>query len=418
LAITVLTLYCSPRARTGKGRSREGSGLYPELAAYRISEGSSPNVQAEVGRLVALLPIEQARAELARRDLKMDEKAVGRIAHELGAELLTSRTHDLMRFRRGELPAGDEFADKRVGVGIDGGRVRVRTVIQKIHVSGRTKRKKFRVEWREPKVVILFQTDEKGRMVRGSRTVIDGTLRGPDALIELVAFHLHRLGAARAKVVTFAADGAPWIWARLDWVIAQVQLEPARVVEVLDWCHGVHHLSLALAALGLSEDRRAEEYSRLRLLLKAGQSPVVIADLAALAAGQPEDSVVWRELGYLTRHSEAGRLRYNCFRCRGVPLGSGAIESTIRRVINLRLKGTSVFWKEANAEAVFQLRAALLSGRWDEILEHTREAMARDRRTDWRWEPPACLAELKALDQEDEESTQPSTKKQSKRTAA
>ena len=63
LAITVLTLYCSPRVRTGKGRGREGSGLYPELAAYRISEGASPNVQAEVGRLVALLPIEPARAE-------------------------------------------------------------------------------------------------------------------------------------------------------------------------------------------------------------------------------------------------------------------------------------------------------------------------------------------------------------------
>jgi hypothetical protein len=87
-------------------------------------------------------------------------------------------------------------------------------------------------------------------------------------------------------------------------------------------------------------------------------------------------------------------------------------------VLNLRLKGTSLFWTEANAEAVVQLRAAVLSGRWDEILEQTREAMARDRRTDWGWEPPACLAELKALDQEDEESTQPSTKKHSKRTAA
>ena len=49
LAITVMTLYCSPRARTGKRRGTEGSGLYPELAAYRISEGNSPNVQAEVG---------------------------------------------------------------------------------------------------------------------------------------------------------------------------------------------------------------------------------------------------------------------------------------------------------------------------------------------------------------------------------
>jgi hypothetical protein len=418
LAITVMALYCSPRGRSGQGRGREGTGLYPELAAYRISEGCSPNVQAEVGRQVGLMPIEQARAELARRGLKLDEKAVRRIAEELGAQMLATRTRDLMRFRAGGLPAGTEFAGKRVAVEIDGGRVRVRTVIKTVRVGGKRKRKPFRVEWREPKVVILFETDKKGRMVKGSRPVIDGTLQGPDVLIELVAFHLHRLGAAGALVVTFAADGAPWIWARLDWVIAQVKLDPIRVVEVLDWCHAVHHLSLALAALGLAVDRRAAEYSRLRVLLKAGRGTIVIEALEAMAVGQPEDSVVWRELGYLSRHEAAGRLRYKCFRCRGVPLGSGAIESTIRRVINLRLKGTSIFWTEENAEAVFQLRAAVVSGRWEEILDHAREAMARDRRTDWRCEPPACLAELKAMKDDDTGSTQPSTKKHSKRTAA
>jgi hypothetical protein len=418
LAITVMTLYCSPPRRTTKGRGSEGSGLYPELAAYRISEGSSPNVQAEVGRLVGQLPIEQARGELARRGLELDKKAVRRIAGELGEQMLATRTRDLLRFRAGDLPAGDEFAGKRVAVGIDGGRVRVRTVIEKIRVSGKKKRRKFRIEWREPKVVIVFQTDEKGRMVKGSRPVIDGTLQGPDALIELVAFHLHRLGAAKAKVVTFTADGAPWIWARLDWVIAQVKLDPARVVEVLDWCHGVHHLSLALAALNLAEDRRAEQYGRLRTLLRAGQSQMVIEALEGLASGQPEDSPVWREINYLTRHSEAGRLRYNCFRCRGVPLGSGAIESTIRRVINLRLKGNSIYWTEENAEAVFQLRAAVVSGRWEEIVGHTREAMAKDRRTAWRWTPPECLAELKALDEQDDDVTQTSKRKQFKRTVA
>jgi hypothetical protein len=418
LAITVMTLYCSPRGRTGKGRGQEGGGLYPELAAYRFSEGCSPNVQAEVGRQVGLLPIEQARAELARRGLELDEKAIRRIANELGAQMLATRTRDLLRFRRGELPAGSEFAGKRVAVGIDGGRVRVRTVVEAVKVGGKRKRKKFRIEWREPKVVILFELDKKGRMAKGSRPVIDGTLQGPDALIELVAFHLHRLGAARADVVTFVADGAPWIWARLDWVITQVKLAPIRVVEVLDWCHGVHHLSLALAALGLTEERRGELYCRFRRLLKAGMSRDVIDELDVLSAGQPEDSAVWREIGYLTRHSEAGRLRYKCFRCRGVPLGSGAIESTIRRVINLRLKGTSIYWTEENAEAVFQLRAAVVSGRWEEILDHTREAMARDRRTDWCWSPLECLADLKAMEDEDVESTQPSTKKHSKRTAA
>lgn len=375
-------------------------------------------MQAEVGRLVGLLPIEQAVRRVARRGLELDEKAVRRTAHELGAQMLATRTRDLMRFRAGALPAGDEFAGKRVAVGIDGGRVRIRTVVHTVRVSGKRKRKPFRVEWREPKVVILFPTDEKGRMIKGSRPVIDGTLKGPDALLELVAFHLHRLGAARAKLVTFVADGAPWIWARLDWVIAQVKLEPVRVVEVLDWCHAVHHVSLALAALERDADRRAESYRRLRLLLKAGQSGAVIDELERMAAGEPGHSSVWCEIADSTRHAAAGRLRYNCFRARGVPLGSGAIESTIRRVINLRLKGTSLFWTEENAEAVFQLRAAVMSGRWEEVVGHTREAMSRDRRLEWHWEPPACLAELKALDNEDDDSPQPSTKQQAKRGAA
>ena len=96
-------------------------------------------------------------------------------------------------------PAGEEFKGKRVVVAIDGGRVRVRTVIKKVRVAGKIKRQPFKVEWREPKLVIIFETDEKGRMAKGCRPIIDGTLRGPDALIELVAFHLHRLGAAQPR---------------------------------------------------------------------------------------------------------------------------------------------------------------------------------------------------------------------------
>ena len=135
----------------------------------------------------------------------------------------------------------------------------------------------------------------------------------------------------------------------------------------------------------------------------------MIAELKVLAANEPDDSPVWREIRYLTKHSERGRLRYDVSGAVAVPMGSGAIESTIRRVINLRLKGNGIYWTEDNAEAVFQLRAAVVSGRWEEIVEHTREAMAKDRRTDWRWTPPDCLAELKALEDEDDDSTQPST---------
>ncbi len=89
-----------------------------------------------------------------------------------------------------------------------------------------------------------------------------------------------------------------------------------------------------------------------------------------------------------------------------MPIGSGAIESTIRRVINLRMKGNGIYWREENAEAIFQLRAALLSGRWDDILAHTRERIARNRNTDWHWTPPEALAELNALDENDPPETE------------
>lgn len=165
LAITVMALYSSPRRRSGQGRGTEGSGLYPELAAYRISEGNSPNVQSEVGRLVGQMPIEAARAELERRGVRLNEKAVRRIAQELGTQMLATRTRDLMRFRAGTLPAGTEWAGKRIGAQVDGGRVRVRTVVKTKRVGGKRKRRPFRVEWREPKVLI---PDFRGREINQS----------------------------------------------------------------------------------------------------------------------------------------------------------------------------------------------------------------------------------------------------------
>jgi hypothetical protein len=62
LVVWVATLYCGSRARTARGRGREGTGTYPELAAFGIRKGSTPALQSQVGRLSALLPsIELAR---------------------------------------------------------------------------------------------------------------------------------------------------------------------------------------------------------------------------------------------------------------------------------------------------------------------------------------------------------------------
>jgi hypothetical protein len=393
LVVWITTIYCGPKRRTAKRRGPEGTGRYPELAALGIRKGATPALQSQVGRLTASLPsIELARDALRQHGLTLDEKTVHRMARQLGAEVLTARTRQLQRYREGRLPAGEDLAGQHVVAQVDGGRVRIRTQIETKKRKGVKHRRKIRIEWREPKLLILYKSDRRGRMVRGTRPWIDGTLEGPDHLMELLALHLHRLGAAQAQRISFVADGAPWIWNRLTWVEQRVGLDPKRIERILDLYHATHHISLALKALGLSESERDATYQALRRQLRAGRSGEVVAALRALAQGQPEEAEVWVEIEFLRKHEP--HLRYDWFRYRGRPLGSGAIESAMRRVINLRLKGNGIYWCEENAEAMLVLRAAVMTGRWPEVMERAHEAMASDRHRDWRWEAPDIVAEL------------------------
>lgn len=399
LVLWIMTLYCGPKARTGSGRGREGSGIYPELAVLGFSEGSSPALASRVARMTALLPsFQTARDELARDGVPLNIKEVRRIAEQQGFELLSTRQRDIASYRAGLMPRGLQLRGKRVGAAIDGGRVRTRVVVRKKRDkrTGKKRRQKFRTEWREPKLLIIFEMDKRGRMVRGSRPWIDGTFQGPDECAELLAMHLHRLGAAGAEIVAFLSDGAPWIWERLAWIEQRLGLKARQVVKVLDWCHAVHHVSLALEGLGLAEKERQALYRQLRGWLKAGQTYQVTAELSLRAAGCPADAKVWTAIAFLEKHAQAGHMRYGQFRKRGVPLGSGAIESAIRRVVNLRLKGNGMLWDVKNAEAMLVLRAAALSGRWDEVLAHSRQVLGGDRRKDWQWRSPDMPGELNA----------------------
>ena len=392
LVLWITTAYCAPRRTKKTAPSEQLSGLYPELAAFGIGKGCSPALQYKVARIVALSPsIEVAWKELKREGIVLDKKAVRRIAEHLGHQLLEMRRRELFAWREGWLPAGNDFAGRRVAVQIDGGRIRLREN-RKRRKNGKKKkgsRPKFDTPWREPKALIIFEFNEQGKMVKKERQpLIDGTLLGPDHLAELVAFHLHRLGVAQAESVVFVSDGARWIWDRLEWIEGRVGLDSSKTIHVLDFCHAAHHISLALAELGYSSDIRRKNFVKLRRLLHRSRYDEVVLKLSQRAKRMklPENNDVWREIRYLERHGSEGHLKYATFRRRGIPCGSGAIESTIRRVINQRLKSNAIYWLEENAEGIFAIRALLLCDRWDETLGRVRQTMARDRRIDWQWQ--------------------------------
>ena len=280
------------------------------------------------------------------------------------------------------------------------------------------KRRKLLIEWREPKLLTVFQTDEKGRMDRKSRPVIDGTLQGPDALIELVAFHLHRLGAAKAKVVTFAADQCA-----LDLGAVGLGDCPGQTGSG-PGCPGAQLVSRrASPEPGVDSVESGQGLAGPAVWpashpAEGGPESDGDQGLGEIGLGQPEDAPVSRRDQLFDTTLRGGPAAVQLFPVPRRTAGQRCHREHDPPGHEPPAQGNSIYWTEENAEAVFQLRVAVVSGRWEEIVERTREAMARNRRTDWRWTPPECLARLKALDDEDDDLTQTSTRKRSKRSAA
>ena len=406
LVMWVTSLYCAPRKSWFGRTDAKFPGAYVELAQFGFGKGCTPGLQSKVARQAALCPsLRFAQQELQRDGVLLDVKAVGRMARQCGEGLLRLRLKQLELWREGKLLAGTELAGQRVSVQLDGGRTRIRGDLRDApavpevtdadglpceDAPGRSQkrpRKTFDADWREPKLMTIFVHDAEGRMVKKSRATIDGTFLGPDAAAELVAMHPHRLGAAQAASITFVADGGVWIWDRIPTIVRLVKLEGITPHEVLDCYHAVHHIALALASLGFTEQERMPLYREHRTLLRNGQWRRVVEELTELAGDTPPDAKVWTEIAYLQKHGEAGRLKYPTFRGLGLPLGSGAIESGIRRVINLRLKGNAIYWREENAESMLQIRAQVLTNRWNERMDELRQLRSRDARTTWRWIP-------------------------------
>jgi len=405
------TLYCEPKRGAFRKPDDPATGLYIKLVQFGFGKKESPALQSRIARQCALCPsFELAHDELKRDGLKLSIKAVRRVAQQCGEDLLKLRTLQLQQWRAGTLASTDEVAGLRVTVQIDGGRTKIRGPLREAtpepekrdekgnivppvvsDAPGRSKaraKQSFDAEWREPKLVTIFVHDNKGRMVKKSKATIDGTFTGPNAMAEIVAMHLHRLGAAKAKSITFVSDGAVWIWDRITTIVKQAKIpETVKIYQVLDNCHAVHHVSLALKTVGLSDSDRMASYRDLRSRLRNGEWRSVVKDLQQHADKDEKNEAILTEISYLQRHGDAGRLAYPFFKGQGLPLGSGAIESSIRRVINMRLKGNGIYWLKDNAESMLQLRSLVISDRWDDRIQLMRISKKSLRLTSWEWSP-------------------------------
>lgn len=343
-----------------KERGAQGTGVYPVLDQLGILGRSTPALRLLVSRaLCEASSVAAARELLAASGVEVDHKGALRLTYLVTDDALRARAADVASMKAGV--DGGAFAGRRVVATIDGGRLQTRR-----RVAGRPKkggRKRFVTDWREPKVLTLYVLGDDGRRDRTISSVIDGTLGDADAAYDLLLYHLRRVGAHRATELILVADGAKWIWTRSDELREALKLPKERFHEVVDYFHAVERLGEFSKTQGWTEDYRIGWVATQKKQLKAGNVEGLEAVFKQIARRDPKG--VAKELPYWRRNRQ--RLRYAAFRDRNMPIGSGAVESSVRRVVNLRLKGASVFWTEEHAEGILHLRAYAKSGRWTEL---------------------------------------------------
>jgi hypothetical protein len=212
-------------------------------------------------------------------------------------------------------------------------------------------------------VLVVRTFDKEGRVERNELPVYDATLGNADALFELLRAHLKARHIEDALEIVCACDGAPWIWERMKPMLIGLGVDPSKVTEVLDFYHALEHITAVADGRKMwSRKKRSRWLNGMRHLLVDGNIEAVLSGFRKLARGRAA-SKVKTEIRYFEENRE--RMHYDLLVEKNLPIGSGATESAIRQIVNMRLKGAGMFWKIQNAEAFLHLRCYLKARRWD-----------------------------------------------------
>jgi hypothetical protein len=238
--------------------------------------------------------------------------------------------------------------------------------------------------WRDARALLIFREADRAENSTGKRRYIlrrrvVAHIGEKEEWYRLVHLALYEEGVYWAHEVVVVADGGTGIWEMVAELLPST--DRRRVVEILDWYHATSHLwKVGRLLKGVKKDGHPPARCRdwvqgLVDYLERGEIGNVLQRLRKIKGGSAEARDELRKLiDYFDDHRE--RMHYAAFRKDGMLIGSGAVESVHKWVIQARCRLPGMRWSLAGANAMLRLRCAWASGRWDDVFRSSRSAPA------------------------------------------
>jgi len=216
--------------------------------------------------------------------------------------------------------------------------------------------------WREMKLGMVFADYNRikrkdGKMIITEKEYV--TYFGEVGEFKKLLFDAAaRAGYGKIKEVAVIGDGAHWIWNMCEELFPDA-------AQVLDYFHLSENIHGFARYLFPDNDIEMKTWSKSTLKkLDEGQIDLVIKALPDLE-GKKLPSHVPNLRIYL--ENNRNRIDYKGFKEKGYYIGSGAIESGNKMVIQQRMKQSGMRWSMSGGQQIAALRAKYASNQWGKI---------------------------------------------------
>ena len=346
--------YAEKVGQKGEIPSPKGIERHVSLSYWSCIKGATPAYYSKIGMLSVICPsFDIAKEVLLFQGTHSNTERCRQLSTALGELSLTNRVGN-------SLKSDETLASERVLIAMDGGRSRIREYNGKYNDNSY---ECFDTPWIEPKMFVITTLTKEGKVDKKRLPIYDCTF-GDDETFALLEKYLKRLDIHKATDVQFVADGAPWIWNRAKPMLLRLGVPENCITETLDYYHGAEHLTELIQYIPKENQKEVEK--QLKKQLWEGDVKQMRQTIKEVLTDLDENEL--KPFKYFENNEK--RVKYYQYNEKKLVVGSGIVESGIRRIINLRFKCPSSFWNRGSLEPLIYLRSILLAGRWHTLIDN------------------------------------------------